>query len=397
MSRAAERIAVSKPYIFQTMNEMKAEAVARGVDVIDLGVGNPDLRPAQSVIDELHHALDDPDHQNHRYPPFDGLPEFRQAIAAWYGERFAVSIDWKTEVLPCIGTKEGIAHLYLALCNPGDTVLVPTPCYPAYLGAAGIAQLDVVEMPLLEENGFKIDLTRIPVEKAKRAKLLIVNHPGNPTGAVCDLDHYREILAFAETHDIVVASDIAYADLALEAGVPTPSFLQIPEARARTIEFYSFSKTFSIPGWRCGFCAGSPEIVKLLLKVKSNMDFGVFMAIQRAAAKILLGSKKPIEDNRATYKARRDAMVKGLAECGWKVSIPRATLYLWTRIPEGFADSATFMKRLFEETGILISPGIGFGKAGEGFCRISLIIDEETTREVVRRIQESGILAAKVR
>ncbi len=397
MARAADRIAVSKPYIFQTMNEMKAEAVARGVDVIDLGVGNPDLRPAPSVIDALHDALDDPDHQNHRYPPFDGLPEFRKAIATWYGDRFAVALDWKTEVLPCIGTKEGIAHLYLAMCNPGDSVLVPTPCYPAYLGAAGIAQLDVVEMPLLEENGFKIDLARIPEDKARRAKLMLVNHPGNPTGATCDLDHYREVLAFAEKHDIVVASDIAYADLALEEGVPTPSFLEIPQARSRTIEFYSFSKTFSMAGWRVGFCAGNAEIVKLLLKVKSNMDFGVFMAIQRAAARILLGSKKPIEENRRTYRARRDAMVKGLAECGWNVSVPKATLYLWTRIPDGFADSARFMKRMFDETGILMSPGIGFGKAGEGFVRISLIIDENKTREVVRRIQESGVLAAKVR
>jgi LL-diaminopimelate aminotransferase len=252
-------------------------------------------------------------------------------------------------------------------------------------------------MPLLEENGFKIDLRRIPEDKARRAKLILVNHPGNPTGATCDLDHYRELLAFAEKHDIVVASDIAYADLPLEEGVPTPSFLEIPEARARTVEFYSFSKTFSMAGWRVGFCAGNAEVVRLLLKVKSNMDFGVFMAIQRAAARILLGSKKPIEENRRTYRSRRDAMVRGLAECGWSVSVPKATLYLWTRIPEGFADSASFMKRLFEETGILVSPGIGFGRAGEGFARISLLIDEEKTREVVRRIQESGVLAAKVR
>lgn len=397
MSRAADRIAVSKPYIFQTMNEMQAEARSRGVDVIDLGVGNPDLRPAQSVIDALHDALDDPDHQNHRYPPFDGLIEFRETIAAWYAERFKVTVSAKNEVLPCIGTKEGIAHLYLALCNPGDTVLVPTPCYPAYLGAAGIAQLRVVEMPLLEENGFKIDVRQIPEEDARRAKLMLVNYPGNPTGAVCDLDHYREILAFAEKNDIVIASDIAYADLALEPGVPTPSFLQLPEARARCIEFYSFSKTFSMAGWRVGFCAGNAEIIRLLLKVKSNMDFGVFMAIQRAAAKILLGSKKPIEDICNTYRSRRDVMVRGLHECGWKVSVPRATLYLWTRIPEGFADSGTFMKKLFDETGILVSPGIGFGNAGEGFVRLSLIIDEARTREVVRRIQESGILAAKVR
>jgi LL-diaminopimelate aminotransferase len=397
MSRAAVRIAVSKPYIFQTMNEMKAEAVARGVDVIDLGVGNPDLRPAPSVIQALHEALDDPAHQNHRYPPFDGLPEFRQAISQWYDARFGVAIDPKTEALPCIGTKEGIAHLYLALLNPGDTVLVPTPCYPAYLGAAGIAQADVVEMPLLEKNKFRIDVNAIPADKARRAKLMLVNYPGNPTGACCDLDHYREILRFADEHDIIVASDIAYADLGLEPDAPTPSFLQLPEARGRTVEFYSFSKTYSMPGWRVGFMAGNSEVVRLLLKVKSNLDFGVFMAVQRAAAKILTGSRAPIQEAVAVYRSRRDAMVQGLHECGWDVSVPRATLYLWTRIPEGFKDSASFMKRMFEETGILMSPGVGFGQAGEGFVRISLIIDEKRTREVVKRIQESGILAAKVR
>ncbi|HET9886214.1 MAG TPA: aminotransferase class I/II-fold pyridoxal phosphate-dependent enzyme [bacterium] len=397
MSRAADRIAVSKPYIFQTMNEMKNEAVARGVDVIDLGVGNPDLRPAPSVIQALHEALDDPAHQNHRYPPFDGLPEFRQAISQWYDARFGVPIDPKTEALPCIGTKEGIAHLYLALLNPGDTVLVPTPCYPAYLGAAGIAQADVVEMPLLEKNKFRVDVNAIPADKARRAKLMLVNYPGNPTGACCDLDHYREILRFADEHDIIVASDIAYADLGLEPDAPTPSFLQLPEARGRTVEFYSFSKTYSMPGWRVGFMAGNAEVVKLLLKVKSNLDFGVFMAVQRAAAKILTGSRAPIQEAVAVYRSRRDAMVRGLHECGWDVAVPQATLYLWTRIPEGFKDSTSFMKRMFEETGILISPGVGFGQAGEGFVRISLIIDEKRTREVVKRIQESGILAAKVR
>jgi LL-diaminopimelate aminotransferase len=265
------------------------------------------------------------------------------------------------------------------------------------LGAAGIAQADVVEMPLLEKNKFRIDVNAIPADKARRAKLMLVNYPGNPTGACCDLDHYREILRFADEHDIIVASDIAYADLGLEPDAPTPSFLQLPEARGRTVEFYSFSKTYSMPGWRVGFMAGNSEVVRLLLKVKSNLDFGVFMAVQRAAAKILTGSRAPIQEAVAVYRSRRDAMVQGLHECGWDVSVPRATLYLWTRIPEGFKDSASFMKRMFEETGILMSPGVGFGQAGEGFVRISLIIDEKRTREVVKRIQESGILAAKVR
>ncbi|MDP6529767.1 MAG: aminotransferase class I/II-fold pyridoxal phosphate-dependent enzyme [Gemmatimonadota bacterium] len=392
MSRAADRIAKSRPYIFQTMNEMKAKAVARGVDVIDLGVGNPDLRPDDTITRALHDALDDPAHQNHRYPPFDGISEFREAIASWYDRRFSVTLDPDTEVLPVIGTKEGIGHLYLALLNPGDTLLVPTPCYPAYLGAAGIAQAEVQEMPLLEENGFLIDVNRIPDDVANRAKMMLVNYPGNPTGAVCDLDHYREILTFAERHDIVIVSDIAYADLTLDEDAPAPSFLEIPEARSRTVEFYSFSKTFSMAGWRVGFLAGNAEIRSLLLKVKSNLDFGVFMAVQRAAAQVLLGSRRPIDDLRGTYRARRDLFVAGLAEAGWEVTVPPATLYLWTRIPRGFTDSVSFVTSLFDQTGVLISPGAGFGDAGEGFCRISLIIDEERVQEAVRRIRESGIL-----
>jgi LL-diaminopimelate aminotransferase len=396
MSRAADRIAVSKPYIFQTMSEMRADALARGVDVIDLGVGNPDQRPDPSIVKELHDALDDPRHQNHRYPPFQGLVEFREAIAQWYDRRFGAAIDPATEVLPVIGTKEGIGHLYLALLNPGDTVLVPTPCYPAYLGAAGIAQAEVVEMPLLEENGFRIDVTRIPEEAARRAKLALVNYPGNPTGACAGLDHYRDILAFAEEHDIVIVSDIAYADLTLDEDAPAPSFLELPEAKGRTVEFYSFSKTYNMAGWRVGFMAGSAELVRLLVKVKSNLDFGVFMAVQRAAANILLGSRRPIEDLKNTYRRRRDLMASGLREAGWNVSVPPATLYLWTRIPEGYPDSVSFMRELFEKTGILVSPGSGFGETGEGFVRISLVVDEDRTREVLKRIRESGVCAASV-
>jgi LL-diaminopimelate aminotransferase len=295
-------------------------------------------------------------------------------------------------VLPLIGTKEGIGHLYLALLDPGDTALIPTPCYPAYLGAARVAQAEVCEMPLLEENGFRIDVTRIPPAAAARAKLLLVNHPGNPTGACAGLDHYREILAFAEKHDVVIASDIAYCDLTLEENAPAPSILELPGARRRAVEFYSFSKTYGMAGWRVGFVAGNAEIVRLLLKIKSNLDFGVFLAVQRAAAKILLGSRKPIEDLRRIYAARRDLMVQGLRSAGWNVPSPAATLYLWARIPSGYADSVAFTGELFERTGVLLSPGRAFGAAGEGFVRISLVVDEERTAEALRRIRASGIL-----
>ena len=397
MSRAADRIAATRPYIFQTLAEMKVEAAGRGVDVIDLGVGNPDRRPDPALVQALHDALDDPEHQNHRYPPYAGLPEFREAIATWYERRFGVGVDPASEVLPLIGTKEGLGHLFLALLNPGDTVLIPTPCYPAYLGAAGLVAANVVEIPLREENGFRIDPARILPRDADRAKLMLVNHPGNPTGACCDVDHYRELLAFAARHDIVVASDIAYADLTLDEGAPAPSFLELPEARSRAVEFYSFSKTYSLAGWRVGFVAGDAGIVHLLLKVKSNLDFGVFMAIQRAAARILVGPRRPIDDVRAVYRRRRDVMAAGLREAGWNVSVPPATMYLWTRIPEGFPDSMTFITRLFRKTGVLVSPGSAFGAAGEGFVRISLVVDEDRIEEALRRIRKSGALTAAVK
>ncbi|HMB71333.1 MAG TPA: aminotransferase class I/II-fold pyridoxal phosphate-dependent enzyme [bacterium] len=396
MGRAADRIAGSKPYIFQTLARRKAEALARGVDVIDLGVGNPDLPPAPELIRELHDALDDREAQLHRYPSFDGLPELREAIVRWYRERFGVEgLDARSEALPLIGTKEGIGHLYLALLNPGDVVLVPTPCYPAYLGAAGVAQAEVVEMPLLAENGFRVDVSRIPPEAARRAKLLLLNYPGNPTGACAGLDHYREVLEFAERYDLVVVSDIAYADLVLDEGAPAPSILEIPGAKDRAVEFYSFSKTFGMAGWRVGFVAGSSEVIGLLLKLKSNLDFGVFLAVQRAAARILTGSRKPIDDLKAIYRRRRDLMVEGLRNAGWNVDVPPATLYLWTRIPPGFPDSMTFTEKLFDETGVQLSPGSAFGASGEGWCRISLVVDEERTREAVRRVKESGVLGVR--
>jgi len=395
MSRAAERIAVTKPYIFQTLHEMKLEAVARGVDVIDLGVGNPDQRPDPEIIRALHEELDDERVANHSYPPYAGLPEFRDAIATWYRRRFDVAVDPGKEVLPLVGTKEGLGHLLLAVIDPGDAVLVPSPAYPAYIGAATVAQAEVVEMPLREETGFRIEVDRISESDARRAKLMIVNYPGNPTGACCDLAHYREIHEFARAHDLIVASDIAYADLTLDPGALAPSFLEVPGAKELAVEFYSFSKTYSMAGWRVGFAAGNAELVRLLLKLKSNLDFGVFPAIQRAAARTLLGSRRPIDDLCETYRRRRDLLAAGLREAGWDVAAPEASMYLWTRIPPGHESSFAFVRALFEKTGVLLSPGSGFGEAGEGFVRVSLVVGEARLREVARRVRESGLCAPR--
>jgi LL-diaminopimelate aminotransferase len=391
MSRAARRIAATKPYIFQTLHEMKTEAAGRGVDVIDLGVGNPDRRPAPEIVAALHEELDDTRSPSHSYPPYAGLLPFRQAIATWYEQRFGVTVDPNREVLPLVGTKEGLGHLLLAVLDPGDTLLIPTPAYPAYAGAASVAEANVVEVPLREEAGFRIEPDRIPADVARRAKLMIVNYPGNPTGACCDLEHYRQIFEFAREHDILIASDIAYADLVLDEDTPAPSFLEVPGAKDLAVEFYSFSKTYSMAGWRVGFAAGNEELIRLLLKLKSNLDFGVFPAIQRAAARTLLGSRDPIDDLCRTYRGRRDRIVSGLRAAGWNVSSPSASMYIWTRIPEGYPNSLAFVRDLFERTGVLLSPGSGFGDAGEGFVRISLIADEDRLEEVVRRVRESGV------
>jgi LL-diaminopimelate aminotransferase len=392
MPRPARRIAQSAPYIFQTLAGMKAESLARGVDVIDLGVGNPDLRPDPELVAHLHEALDDRTRPNHRYPPFAGSAELRGAAADWYQRRFGVTVDPDREVLPLIGTKEGIGHLFLALLDPGDTILVPSPAYPAYCGAAGIVEARVAEMPLTAQNGFRIDVAAIDPDVARAARVLIVNHPGNPTGACCDLDHYRALHAFAEEHDLVVVSDLAYAELTLDPGAPAPSFLEVPGARSRTLEFYSFSKTYNLAGWRVGFAAGSAELISWLARVKSNLDFGVFLAIQQAAARILSGPTGAAERMRETYRRRRDFAAAGLRAAGWDVDVPPATLYLWTRLPAGHEDSMAFVTDLFERSGVLLSPGVAFGRSGEGYVRLSLVADEERLDEAIHRMRASGVL-----
>ena len=386
----SERLQNVPPYTLAKVFQNRDEKLRQGVDVIDLGVGNPDIRPPQVALDALQAALVDPKVQNHRYPSFNGLPEFRSAIAGWYGRRFGVGIDSEKEALALVGSKEGIAKFFLAHLNPGDTILLCTPCYPAYLGVAALAQVRTIEVPLLAANDFRPDLAAIPEDEARRAKVIFLNFPNNPTGGTETAELYDEVLAFARKYDLFVVSDIAYCDLPLDAGYRARSFLQHDRDKERTLEFHSFSKSYSMQGWRLGFAAGNAEVVANLTKIKSNMDFGVFMAIQRAGLAVLNGPQDYCADAAALYRARGQAFLDAIAATHAPVKLPRATLYLWLPIPPSFTNSLDFTADLLDRTGVVVSPGSGFGNAGEGYVRIALCVDEARMREAGRRIVEAG-------
>jgi LL-diaminopimelate aminotransferase len=379
------------PYPFAEINKARDQARTAGMDVIDMGVGNPDLRPHETILEFYREALEDRTVQNHRYPPFDGVADFREAIAEWYDTRFSVAVDAGQEVLPLVGSKEGIAKFFLSYLDPGEIAIVTSPCYPAYIGAIAISDGTMYELQLHESNGFRPDLGSIPEEVLAKAALILVNYPNNPTGAIETRDLYEDVLELARRHDLVVISDIAYADLNLEPSYRAMSFLEIPGALERTIEFYSFSKTYSMAGWRLGFTAGNAGLVQNLLKIKTNMDFGVFMAMQRAGGRILKAGDELIQPTREVYRARRDAVLDGLGRLGMKSVKPLATIYVWASIPSKYESSMEFAKDVLTKTGVVFAPGRGFGSYGEGYVRISLIETEERIRDAMDRIGKSGL------
>lgn len=386
----SERLRNVPPYTLAKVFQNRDEKLRQGVDVIDLGVGNPDIRPPRIALEALQAALVDPKVQNHRYPSFNGLPEFRAAVSGWYDRRFGVGIDSEKETLALVGSKEGIAKFFLAHLNPGDTILLCTPCYPAYLGVAALAQVRVIEVPLLAANDFRPDLAAIPEEEARRAKVIFLNFPNNPTGGTETAEMYDEVLAYARKHDLFVVSDIAYCDLPLDPSYRARSFLQHDRDKERTLEFHSFSKSYSMQGWRLGFAAGNADVVANLTRIKSNMDFGVFMAIQRAGLAVLNGPQDYCADAAALYRRRGQAFLDALAPASPTFGLPRATLYLWMPLPTGFTDSLAFTAELLDRTGVVVSPGSGFGNAGEGYVRIALCVEEDRCREAGRRIVEAG-------
>lgn len=386
----SERLRNVPPYTLAKVFQNRDEKLRQGVDVIDLGVGNPDIRPPRIALEALQAALVDPKVQNHRYPSFNGLPEFRAAVSGWYDRRFGVGIDSEKETLALVGSKEGIAKFFLAHLDPGDTILLCTPCYPAYLGVAALAQVRVIEVPLLAANDFRPDLAAIPEDEARRAKVIFLNFPNNPTGGTETAEMYDEVLAYARKHDLFVVSDIAYCDLPLDPSYRARSFLQHDRDKERTLEFHSFSKSYSMQGWRLGFAAGNSDVVANLTRIKSNMDFGVFMAIQRAGLAVLNGPQDYCTDAAALYRRRGQAFLDALAPASPTFGLPRATLYLWMPLPTGFTDSLAFTAELLDRTGVVVSPGSGFGNAGEGYVRIALCVEEDRCREAGRRIVEAG-------
>jgi LL-diaminopimelate aminotransferase len=369
------------PYLFAQIDELKEAQVRRGVDVIDLGIGDPDLPTPPHIVDALCTAARDP--ANHHYPSYAGMREFREAVAAWYRRRFSVNLDPESEITALMGSKDGIAHIPEAFVNPGDYVLVPDPGYPVYRTSTLFAEGRVHELPLLEENDFLPDLAAVPNGVLKKAGLLFLNYPNNPTAATAPMEFFGEVVDYACEHDLVVVHDNAYSEVSFD-GYRAPSFLSAKGAMEVGIEMHSLSKTYNMTGWRIGMACGNAEILAGLGRVKTNVDSGVFDAVQQAAITALSGPQDCIQEACRIYQERRDVLVRGLRDLGYSVEPPRATFYVWMKVE----DSLQFASRLLEEAGIVVTPGIGFGAGGEGYVRFALTRPSERIREAVDRLRE---------
>ena len=381
----ADRLKQLPPYLFQEIDKAKQKALDEGRPIIDLGVGDPDTPTPDFIVKKLHEASCDS--STHKYPSYVGLKTLRQSIADWYKKRFDVDLDADEEVLPLLGSKEGIAHIPLAFINPGDELLVPSPGYPPYNSGAIFAGAKVHFMPLLKENNFLPDLDAIDEDVAKRCKLMHINYPNNPTGAVCDKAFYEKVIAFAKKHNIIVCADAAYTEISYDGYTPE-SFLEVDGAREVGVEFHSLSKTFNMTGWRVGMAVGNKEIIAGLAKVKSNIDSGIFEAVQIAAIEALERSDEVKSKMNAIYKERLDALVDGLNDIGWAVQKPRATFYVWAPV-FGEYDSFGLAKAILEKADIIVTPGNGFGTSGEGYVRMTLTVGPEKLKEVVERIKKA--------
>lgn len=379
----ADRLKRLPPYLFQEIDRLKAELIAKGADVINLGVGDPDLPTPDHIIQRLQKAAEDP--ETHRYPSYSGMNDFRVSVAGWYGRRFGVALDPHREVLTLIGSKEGLAHLPLACINPGDLVLVPSPAYPVYHIAAMFAGGEPCFMPLVRENRFLPDLDAVPADVARRAKLIFVNYPNNPTGATAERDFYERVVEFARKYHVVVCHDAAYSEMAFDGYRPL-SFLEIPGAREVGIEFHSLSKTYNMTGWRLGFAVGNAQILDALGQVKSNIDSGVFNAVQWAGIAALDGDQECVSRMRTIYQERRDILIAGLRKVGLEPETPKATFYIWCPVPKGYT-SKDFTSLLLREAGIVTTPGSGFGEPGEGYVRMALTVSRERIEEALERIR----------
>ncbi|HZN44681.1 MAG TPA: LL-diaminopimelate aminotransferase [Nitrospiraceae bacterium] len=382
----ATRIKTLPPYLFAAIDKMKQEAIARGVNIINLGIGDPDLPTPIPIIESLRKAAGDPKH--HQYPSYEGMPSFRKAVADWYRRRFHVMLDAASEVLTLIGSKEGIGHIPLAFVDPGDVVLVPSPGYPVYPVGTSFSGGVSHFMPLTKQNGFLPDLQAIPKDVAKKAKLMWLNSPNNPTSVVMDKDYFKKVVEFAQSNHIIVCHDAAYSEIFYDGKRPV-SFLEVDGAKDVGVEFHSLSKTYNMTGWRIGFVVGNKDVLAGLGKVKSNLDSGVFQAIQEAGITAINLDDSVTDGLRKIYQERRDVLVPGLQRLELEVDPPPAAFYVWVTVPKGYT-SASFTAHLLEKAGIVTTPGNGFGAPGEGYIRMTVTSSKERLAEAVDRIKKTG-------
>jgi LL-diaminopimelate aminotransferase len=383
----AERLQSLPQYVFARLDELKANARSQGVDLIDLGMGNPDGAAPAPVIAAAKAALDEA--TNHGYPPFEGTANFRGAIAKWYYRRYGVTLDPSSEALPLLGSKEGLGHLALAYINPGDTVLVPSPAYPVHFRGPAIAGAKIHNIILKAENDWEIDLNDIPPDVARQAKILFFNYPSNPTGATASRAFFEDVVAFAREYQILLVHDLCYAELAFDGYKPT-SLLEIPGAKDIGVEFHTLSKTYNMAGWRVGFVVGNSQIIQGLRTLKTNLDYGIFAALQTAAQTALELPDEYVTQVQNRYRERRDFMIQGLAKLGWKIKPTKATMYLWIPCAVGW-NSTDFALMVMQRTGVVFTPGNAFGIGGEGYVRISLIADLDRLGEAIQRLTDAGI------
>ncbi|MCT7988182.1 pyridoxal phosphate-dependent aminotransferase [Laspinema olomoucense] len=384
----AKRLEKIPPYLFAEIDRKRNELIAKGIDIINMGVGDPDKPTPAHILQAMHEAIEDP--ATHNYPPYQGTKEFREAATQWMEKRFGVKgLDPDQEIVSSIGSKEAIHNTFLAFVEPGDYTLIPDPGYPVYRSSTLFAGGEPYVMPLTPEREFLPDLEAIPEEVAQQTKLLWINYPSNPTGAIASLEFFENLVAFCRKYDILLCHDHAYAEMAYD-GYKPPSVLEIPGAKDVTLEFHSLSKAYNMTGWRIGFAVGNAKGIQGLRQVKSNVDSGVFKAIQRAAIAGFSTTEEELQSVISVYQNRRDILIQGLQSLGWPISPPKATLYVWTPVPPGYS-SAEFVTLLLEKCGIIVPPGNGYGAAGEGFFRIALTLTEERIIEGIHRMKDAGI------
>ena len=380
--KLSHRLDKLPPYLFVEINRKIAEKRARGEDIVSFAIGDPDIPTPEYVIECLCQAAHEP--VNHRYPETAGLPELCQAISQWYHRRFGVTLDPSKEVLPLIGSKEGIGHISFCFIDPGDIALVPDPGYPVYSMSTLLAGGEPYFMPLTEKNDFLPDLNAIPEKITEKAKLLWLNYPNNPTGAIAELDFFQKAVRFAKKHNLAICHDAPYTEVAFD-GYQPPSFLQVSEAREVGIEFHSLSKTYNMTGWRIGMAVGNAPMIDALFRFKSNLDSGIPQAIQQAAIKALNGPQDSIAEHNAIYQRRRDKLVKALNDIALRARSPKASFYIWVRVPDGYT-SVGFTAELLDKANVAVTPGVGYGNGGEGYVRLSLTLPDDRLDEGISRL-----------